>query len=176
MRRTGNRSELPAIASAAWGGWGITYFADIDFPSGMGGWRRIASMPDGSGTAYFHGFCQGARNGYNGAAIRLGVAGDQAGDLHGCTSVRSAIRHSVSVRRVRDLCAFPRQDEAAARPPARRSFDLARALQRADVHVPGGAEQTGTRGEQLPRARAAARQLADDPRRGAEPVRRGSHQ
>src|ERR1044072_3947049 len=122
MRRTGNRSELPATASAAWGGWGITYFADIDFPSGMGGWRRIASMPGVGGTTDFHRrerFCQGARNGYK--EPRTGPVWpvrDNSGDLNGCASVRSAIRHSVSVRGVRHLCALSRPDEAAARSSA----------------------------------------------------------
>jgi len=36
-------------------------------------------------------FCQGAQNGYNEAAIRLGVAGDQAGDLNGCSIAYSAL-------------------------------------------------------------------------------------
>ena len=60
-------------------------------------------------------------------------------------------------------------------PPALQSFDAARAVQRARLPVLGRAREGVPGRTAVSRARAAARAVDDDPRRGAAPLRRGPH-
>ena len=102
--------------------------------------------------------------------LRYGGVGD------GRAVVRTAVSGAVHVSCVGAGRAFPRPRAARLRPPADRSFDDHGALQRADVPVLGGPEQTDPAGLDDPRSRQAARQLDHDPRRSDGAVRRRPHQ
>ena len=140
-------------------------------------------MPGGTGTAHFRvhasAFAKASRSGYNGAASRprSRPARAEPGTSMVARLFAPQFVHPLSVRGVRrPMCiSAGKMKLRLGRQLADHSTWLApyNVLMYMFQAVPN---KPVLAVEQFSRARAAARQLADDPRRGAEPVRRGAHQ